>query len=168
MENAVRRQGELSVCQTHLSETCQYYALFMGIARLVDCEFADRIKNSFGALGVKQGVLGASNVFIGYYLRLSWLCEIGAYDKVVEECLAIFQPMAEETGTLWENLDTSASCNHGFASAACVFLLRSLTGYCGVKNGVACFEEGFKGAQKNYGVTVRFEYENGNVIVKKA
>jgi alpha-L-rhamnosidase len=24
--------------------------------------------------------------------------------------------MAERTGTLWENVDVSASCNHGFAS----------------------------------------------------
>jgi alpha-L-rhamnosidase len=36
--------------------------------------------------------------------------------------------MAELTGTLWENIDTAASCNHGFASHAAVSYCRDVLG----------------------------------------
>jgi alpha-L-rhamnosidase len=39
-----------------------------------------------------------------------------------------YLPMAEKTGTLWENKDTSASCNHGFASHVAHILYRDILG----------------------------------------
>ena len=36
--------------------------------------------------------------------------------------------MAELTGTLWENIGTTASCNHGFASHAAVSYCRDVLG----------------------------------------
>ena len=36
--------------------------------------------------------------------------------------------MAERTGTLWENVDDRASCNHGFASHICFTLYRDILG----------------------------------------
>jgi alpha-L-rhamnosidase len=36
--------------------------------------------------------------------------------------------MAEKTGTLWEHLDTRASCCHGFSSIAAEYLLRDVLG----------------------------------------
>ena len=36
--------------------------------------------------------------------------------------------MAEQTGTLWENVGASASCNHGFASHVAYSLYRDVLG----------------------------------------
>ena len=36
--------------------------------------------------------------------------------------------MAEQTGTLWENMTTSASCNHGFAAHIARVLYRDVLG----------------------------------------
>jgi alpha-L-rhamnosidase len=36
--------------------------------------------------------------------------------------------MAELTGTLWEKIDTTASCNHGFASHVAVTCCRDILG----------------------------------------
>jgi alpha-L-rhamnosidase len=41
-----------------------------------------------------------------------------------EDIRGFFLPMAEKTGTLWEHMNTTASCNHGFASHVLVWLDR--------------------------------------------
>ena len=45
-ENAIRVNGKLKICKDHLSETCQYYALFTGICP--DDAFKYRMMNEFG------------------------------------------------------------------------------------------------------------------------
>ena len=57
-----------------------------------------------------------SNAFIGNYLRLDLLDRYGYKDVLYDNIRGYFEYMADRTGTLWENVDTSASCNHGFAS----------------------------------------------------
>jgi len=57
-----------------------------------------------------------ANAFIGNYLRLEILCRYGENEKLYENIRGYFLKMAELTGTLWENNDPGASCNHGFAS----------------------------------------------------
>ncbi|MFY8053526.1 MAG: hypothetical protein ACOVP2_12965, partial [Armatimonadaceae bacterium] len=46
----------------------------------------------------------------------------------LRESAAYFGYMAERTGTLWENTDSSASCNHGFASHVAVMIYRDVVG----------------------------------------
>ena len=65
-----------------------------------------------------------ANAFIGNYLRLEILFRYGATERMEEDIRGFFLPMAEKTGTLWEHMDTTASCNHGFASHVLVWLDR--------------------------------------------
>lgn len=109
----------------HISETCQYYALFFHIFE--NESFAAFIKENFGP-NRKAGFeyVGKSNVFIGNYLRLFWLDEQKEYDMVLKEAVEYFYEMSQKTGTLWEHDLAKASCNHGFASVIAVLLLRAL------------------------------------------
>ncbi len=157
IDNADRNEnGELVCVQDHISETCQYYALFMGLCP--NDEFKETIKNEFGPMRTDAyPEIGRSNMFIGNYLRLMWLCDIGEYDRVVNESAEYFSTMAEKTGTLWEHNHPNASCNHGFASVSAVILLRCFTGFVGVKDKKPVFEEGHK-ISGDYGVKIEFNY----------
>jgi alpha-L-rhamnosidase len=57
-----------------------------------------------------------ANAFIGNYLRMELLSREGLSRKILDESVDFYIPMAEQTGTLWENMTSVASCNHGFAS----------------------------------------------------
>ena len=65
------------------------------------------------------------NAFVGNYLRLELLLKNGLYEQLLQECTGFFEYMADRTGTLWENTYDKASCNHGFASYAAVFILEA-------------------------------------------
>lgn len=155
-DNAVRSDGELVRCARHVSETCQYYALFTGME--TDEKYRRKMAEEFGPLRTDAyPEVGRSNMFIGNYLRFFWLCGIGERKRVILESLDYFSGMAEKTGTLWEKDFPMASCNHGFASVAAVLLLRCITGYETVKNGVPVFDEKFDSSEK-YGIKVSFSY----------
>ncbi|MBQ4627911.1 MAG: hypothetical protein IJB44_02405, partial [Clostridia bacterium] len=62
------------------------------------------------------------NAFIGNYLRCDLLRMAGLNEKLDEDIRGYFDYMAQTTGTLWEHVNTSASCNHGFASHVLVWL----------------------------------------------
>lgn len=125
-DNAVRIDGKLTRCDNHISETCQYYALFTGIQ--TDAAFKKKMIDEFGPFREPSvySEIGKSNMFIGNYLRYFWLCDMGEYDRVIKESVDYFYKMASITGTLWEHDRTCASCNHGFASSAAVILNRCL------------------------------------------
>lgn len=121
VDNAIRENGILVRQEENISETCQYYALFMGIYD--EPEFVELIKEEFGPKAEnKYPQVKPSNMFIGYYLRLFWLMGIGENERVLDESVAYFYEMAEKTGTLWEHKGPEASCNHGFASVAAVII----------------------------------------------
>src|SRR3546814_13118096 len=44
------------------------------------------------------------------------LYRYGLSNQMLQEMKGYFLNMAELTGTLWEHMDTHASCNHGFGS----------------------------------------------------
>jgi alpha-L-rhamnosidase len=69
-----------------------------------------------------------SNAFIGNYLRLECLSREGLSANILDETRGFFLYMADMTGTLWENIGTSASCNHGFASHVAVTYRRDILG----------------------------------------
>lgn len=164
VDNALREGEKLMPCNEHISETCQYYALFTGMR--ADKEFARKIITEFGPLRCADTYekIGKSNMFIGNYLRFLWLCDAGEYDRVLDECLAYFSSMAQTTGTLWENDTPSASCDHGFASCAAVIILRCLTGYETVINGNPVFNKKFV-ATKKRGVRVSFAYNDSAPLI---
>ncbi len=123
IDNAEMVEGKILPFADHISETCQYYALFFHITE--DKNYAAFIKENFGP-NRKDGFeyVGKSNVFIGYYLRLFWLYEQKEYDIVYNEAVEYFYEMSKQTGTLWEHNQASASCNHGFASVIAALLLQ--------------------------------------------
>lgn len=155
IDNAKREDGVLKRCESHITETCQYYALFTGICP--DEEFKKKIIEKFGPKRSDEyPEISRSNVFIGNYLRLFWLCNEGLYDRAIDECLDYFYAMADKTGTLWEHDSPKASCNHGFASVVAVILLRCVAGYVTVENGKAVLSDN---KSKNYNqVKVIFDY----------
>ena len=75
-------------------------------------------------------MVGKSQLFIGLCIRLDLLARMGAYDKMYEDMLTIYEPQLREgPGTLWENqiIDTSSRC-HGFTAHAGVHLMRDVLG----------------------------------------
>ena len=117
-EQGLRPTGEQS-------ETCQYYAFFFDIATPQSHPTLwQALTEQFGPDRDQSGLYPSvypANAFIGQYLRLEILTRYGQKERFLKELESYFYHMAEETGTLWENRDNGASCNHGFASyAACL------------------------------------------------
>ena len=132
VDNAIRTpNGSLEVTRNR-SETCQYYAFFFNIATPKSRpELWRTLTSEFGPKrDVKkvQPEIHISNAFIGNYLRIEVLSRAGMITQILNESAAYFGYMAERTGTLWENTDASASCNHGFASHVAVMILRDVVG----------------------------------------
>lgn len=101
------------------SETCQYYAFYTKVATPERYpELWDKLLADFGPKRPENVYpsIYPSNAFIGNILRLDLLCQTGNYRQLIKEIKEYYLYMAERTGTLWENIDTSASCNHGFAA----------------------------------------------------
>ena len=63
-------------------------------------------------------------------MRLDWLGREGLVSRQCQEMKGYFLDMANTTGTLWENADSSdnGSCCHGFASHVSVFIIRDVVG----------------------------------------
>lgn len=119
VDNALRLDGKL-VSSGERTEVCQYYAFFFGAATPeTHPELLKRLVEDFGpdrAATGKWPEIYPANAFIGNYLRLDMLMQLGYHETVRQNILGYFLYMAEQTGTLWENISTTASCNHGFAS----------------------------------------------------
>lgn len=122
-DNAVRREGVPERTE-NTSETCQYYAFFFGIAdqKSHPALFERMFEGSRALLREKYPSLWPSNAFIGNVLRLSVLAREGRREQLLREIKECYLYMAQRTGTLWENNEPTASCCHGFASVAAVWL----------------------------------------------
>ena len=133
-DNRIREEGVLK--QTgNITETCQYYAFFTGVATREDYpELYKRMLNDFGPkrnLKKLYPNVYPSNAFIGNYLRLLYFYGQGEKVRVLEECRDYFLYMADRTMTLWEHDKAHASCDHAFASYPAIFIVNSLTGFIG-------------------------------------
>lgn len=119
VDNAVREKDGTLTVTTNASEVCQYYAWFTGQLSLGDEPALWRrlVREGYGELH-------PANAFIGKLVRLELLITTGEYAAARRELLASFAPMARETGTLWEMLDSSASRDHGFTSYVAVLIDR--------------------------------------------
>ena len=125
-DHALRDDGRL-VLKGHITETCQYYSFYFGVAtketrphlyQTVFYDFLDKEKRN-----TVYGQVAPSNMFIGDVLRLDYLHKNGENKKAIEECLELFGRMAEKTGTLWEYEGAVASCCHAFAAVCCCWLI---------------------------------------------
>ena len=128
-DHAIRQaDGTLTVPESDITETCQYYAFFTGCATAdTHAELWERLLTEFGPERQTKGLwqeIYPSNAFIGNYLRLELLSRAGLHTQVLRETTGYFKKMADLTGTLWEHDNTHASCCHGFASYINVLLTR--------------------------------------------
>ena len=143
VDNLIRNEkGEL-VQSGLLTEVCQYYAFWFGCAD--KREYADLYAELMQNLGTSRAEgympnVGVPNVMYGLYMRIDLLMRDNERQKVFDECIRLFEPMANRTGTLWEHNGISASCNHGFASYAAKWLIYALTGYDAINGGSAAKE----------------------------
>lgn len=132
IDNAVRNpQGELVPSGKH-TEVCQYYAFYFGVATPESHpELWARLRDEFGPVRKQTNAYSDvpfANAFIGNYLRMELLSREGLSRKILDESVDFYIPMAEQTGTLWENMTSVASCNHGFASHIIRVLNRDVLG----------------------------------------
>lgn len=115
-DNAVRQPDGLLVNTGNVSETCQYYAVLFGNVDLNRPEYSDLknyIENGFKDFGKEYTPI---NAFIGFYLRMMLLLDMGKYDLLLSDIKDFFYGMAKTTGTLWEYKEGLGSRDHGFAS----------------------------------------------------
>lgn len=128
-----KRQADGSLKLTgECTETCQYYAFaFKTATPETYPELWNTLMTDFGParkLTKKHPEIAFSNAFIGNYLRLELLSRTGRGQQLLDETKGYFTYMADRTGTLWENDNAGASCNHGFASHAAVFYIKNVLG----------------------------------------
>ncbi len=143
VDNLIRNEEGKLVQSGLLTEVCQYYAFWFGCAD--KSEYSALYEELMNNLGTnrKEGYLpnvGVPNVMYGLYMRVDLLMRDGERAKIFDECIRLFQPMAERTGTLWEHNAICASCNHGFAAYATKWLIYALTGYDAINGGNAAKE----------------------------
>ena len=131
VDNAVRRNGKLEVTQNH-SEVCQYFAFFFGVATPeTHAKLWHVLRDEFGPerqKNKKYAEVHPANSFIGNMLRMELLSREGRGQQILDESIAYLLYMADRTGTLWENVGPTASCNHGFASHIVYTLDRDVLG----------------------------------------
>ncbi len=132
VDNAILKEnGSLQVTRNR-TETCQYYAFFFNVATPESHpELWRKLLAEFGPnrdSAVQYPEIHPANAFIGFFLRLDILSRYGQNRLVLEQLYKNYLPMAQTTGTLWEHKDTSASCNHGFASHVAHILYRDILG----------------------------------------
>ena len=121
-DRALRRGGKL-VTADEITETAQYYAFFFDIAEGKEFEeLWKKLSEDYGPDRKEDCEASPSNAFIGNYLRLDILLKKRQYGKAQAETEKFFLDMAKQTGTLWEDMNTSGSLCHGFASYAAAIL----------------------------------------------
>jgi alpha-L-rhamnosidase len=132
VDNAVRSADGTLKSTGKTTEVCQYYAYFFDVAtpdshpdlwKTLINEFGPNRKDTI----VYKDVFRA-NAFVGNYLRMDLLSRYDRQSQMLLEIQDYFYFMADKTGTLWENDNSGASCNHGFASYIGHVLYRDVLG----------------------------------------
>jgi len=131
IDNAVRRDGRLQVTRNH-TEVCQYFAFFFDVATpQTHKDLWEKLVRQFGPDRKKTNAfpeIHPANAFVGNYLRLELLSRYGYPAQIKKELVDYYLYMADQTGTLWENIGASASCDHGFASHVAHGFYRDILG----------------------------------------
>ena len=133
-DNAVRQKDGSLKLSGECTETCQYYAMFCGVAPRAEFPTLwERMIRDFGpGRDVKKAFpqIAPSNFIFGRCIREELLSAAGERRRVYDEMCRHFLGMAEKTGTLWEKNEQGVccSCCHGLASVAAVYLVRDVLG----------------------------------------
>ena len=131
VDNAIRKEGKLTVTKNR-TEVCQYFAFFFDVAAPdTHAPLWRTLCESFGPQRARTKAhpdVHAANSFVGNMLRIELLSRYGRSRQVLDESVEYLLYMADRTGTLWENVDSNASCNHGFASHIVKTLYRDVLG----------------------------------------
>lgn len=131
VDNAVRKDGQLLVTPNR-TEVCQYFAFFFDVATpQTYSKLWDKLVHQFGPERKQTNAfpeIHPANAFVGNYLRAELLSRYDHPAQIKKELVDFYLYMAEQTGTLWENVGASASCNHGFASHVAHSLYRDILG----------------------------------------
>jgi alpha-L-rhamnosidase len=131
LDNAIRENGKLKLTN-NTTETCQYYAFYFNRAtpeshpalwRKLITEFGPNRNDA-----VTYPKVFRANAFMGNYMRMDLLSRYDLQSQMLLEVQDYFYAMADRTGTLWEHMQSSASCNHGFASYIGHVLYRDVLG----------------------------------------
>ena len=132
VDNAVRSKGGKLEVTTNTTEVCQYYAFYFNVAppgsfpglwKKLTTEFGPNRDDKTTYPNVFR-----ANAFVGNYMRMDILSRNGLKNQLMSEIQDYFYYMAQRTGTLWENMGSEASCNHGFASYIGHVLYRDVLG----------------------------------------
>ena len=121
LDRAMRQEDGTLKNTDELSETTQYYAFRYGLADINEercAHLKHLVLNVFGKDGMSEQYpeIEPANSLPGFYIRTELMLRWKMYPALTEYIKHFFLPMAQMTGTLWENRTTSASCDHGFAS----------------------------------------------------
>jgi len=131
VDNAVRKDGKLEVTRNR-SEVCQYFAFFFDVATPESHPALwAKLRDEFGPKRKEKGLypeVHEANSFVGNMLRVEILSRYGHCQQILDESIDYLLYMADRTGTLWENVHASASCDHGFASHIVHTLYRDILG----------------------------------------
>lgn len=103
------------------SEAGQYYAILFGGVDLDDPRYAKlkaHVYNSFADFDTTGRGFVPVNAFIGLYLRIYALMQMGEAELLKADLKSFFGGMVASTGTLWEYKQLKGSHDHGFASFA--------------------------------------------------
>lgn len=143
VDNLIRDKAGTLRQTTNLTEVCQYYAFWFNC--ITPEEYPYLYEELMYRLGTNREEnylpeIEKSNVMYGLYMRIDLLMRAGKREKVLEECICLFEKMAERTGTLWEHNGINASCDHGFASYVMKWIIYALTGYDAMKKSMALKE----------------------------
>lgn len=131
VDNAVREDGRLRVTRNR-TEVCQYFAFFFDVVTpRTHGGLWEKLVQQFGPQRQRTNAfpeVHAANAFVGNYLRCELLSHGNQPVQIKQELVDFYLYMAEQTGTLWENIGATASCNHGFASHVAHSLYRDVLG----------------------------------------
>lgn len=137
VDNALRQpaesgEGGVLTRTRNRTEVCQYYAFYFDIATPESHPVLwQKLLQSFGpqrSTTKAYPEIHPANAFVGNYLRFELLARAGLVSQLIPEMHTLFDPMVQRTGTLWEHNGLQASANHGFASHALVWLVRTIAG----------------------------------------
>ncbi len=122
IDNAVLTDGKLQNTRNS-SEAGQYYAMLFGKLDLNDKKYEKlmfHVRTGFADFDTEGRGYVPVNAFIGFYLRICALMQIGEPELLRADLCRFFGGMVASTGTLWEYKDGKGSRDHGFASFAAV------------------------------------------------
>lgn len=119
VDHAIRSEDGSLTNQKHISEACQYYAILYGGADIDDPKYAklkQYVIDNFSSFDKGDNEFCGINAFIGLYLRMNVLMNMGDCELLAKNVESFCLNMSRTTGTLWEYREIKGSLDHGFAS----------------------------------------------------